>query len=563
MNSIGSLLGIPHFGWNHGQSRLFEHGDVRLIWLLRRIAVRAVAERVAANLARAGQISGGDVMLTVVTAARENSSSLSDVSMSPIETWHQGGLDFLGAEIHRLGLPTSITEAWRRRTFISKETGHRVTPAIIPARDQVLAYAAQLRASYTHNFRSHLNAILGAGADDTLAQSSRIGTLAWKAYSFLAPGGADYDPRKSVAAQSGQHFGSKTALLFLQHRAESQDSRLDLDDILTVAELNSVEWVRSSKVRVAEALFLERMWTVTRELLPPSRFDMTAVLTGFLLAAGIAAIPPRATPHPEGWEKLYQSQSKKTWISAVWLARDGSWRAAGPGFIVSGGPGPVKTTDLGDDYVTSFGEDMTGVVMAVGGNQAIWEEKDGAFQRVHERAGPARKGRAAHEDVLDGIGYFDPEAPDRLVAYGTLHLSLSRDPEGTWKPSNNESAAKVGTLGTDIHPPSGCHIAGWHWIDRATAMFECHEGLAFLYKKGTTLAALGRLPKPCQASLIGVTARDDEVFVACGDPAGIWRTGIKEAAWSRLPGVRDVTALKARDRCLLVGTRTAVVRRCD
>jgi len=91
-----------------------------------------------------------------------------------------------------------------------------------------------------------------------------------KANSFLAPGGAPYDPARTVAAQSGQPFGCRSALLFLAHRGASRAAQLDLNEILTVPDLNRVEWVRSSKVRTAEALFLERLWTVTRELLPPA-----------------------------------------------------------------------------------------------------------------------------------------------------------------------------------------------------------------------------------------------------------------------------------------------------
>lgn len=272
MNAIGEFLGIPASGFNHGQSRLFQDGDVRPIWLLRRLAMRKVAERTAKNLARAALATAGDIMLTVVTAARENSSSLAAVGMAPIETWHEGGLDFLGSEIPRLGLPKSVTNAWKRGSFISPETGHTVQPAIIPADDQILAYAAQLRASFANNFRSHLRAILGAEAESSLARTSRVATLVWKAYSFLAPGGADYDSKRSIAAQSGRTFGSRSAMLFLASRSRSSGNELNLDDILSVAELNDVEWVRSAKVRTAEALFLERMWTVTRELLPPVAF---------------------------------------------------------------------------------------------------------------------------------------------------------------------------------------------------------------------------------------------------------------------------------------------------
>ena len=52
-------------------------------------------------------------------------------------------------------------------------------------------------------------------------QTSRIAKLVWRAYAFLAPGGAEYHPGSSVAAQSGQHFGCRTALQFLSRIATS------------------------------------------------------------------------------------------------------------------------------------------------------------------------------------------------------------------------------------------------------------------------------------------------------------------------------------------------------
>ena len=270
MNQAGQELGIPPGGWHHGQSRLFEHRDIRLIWLLRRFAVRSVSERVATNLTRTAQVAGADIMLTVVTTARESGSALSDVSMRMIDSWNEGGLDFLWAERDRLGLPKSITHAWRRHdVMVSPETHNRVAPAWIPARDQTLAYAAQLRSSFGHEFRRHLTTLLGPQADAVIARASRPALLTWKAYSFLAPGGAPYDPAKTVAAQSGQPFGCRSALMFLANRAGPGKVPVDLNGILTVPDLNHVEWVRSSKVRAAEALFLERLLTVTRELLPP------------------------------------------------------------------------------------------------------------------------------------------------------------------------------------------------------------------------------------------------------------------------------------------------------
>jgi len=271
MNAIGAAVGIPRGGWKHGQARLFENGDVRLVWLLRRLSHRSIAEHVAANLARAMRFIPGDLMLTIVTVARENSGgALTSVSMEKINTWERGGLDFLFAEKDRLGLPRSITGTWDKiDPFRSPETRNYVQPAKIPARDQVIAYAALLRFRYEQFFQAQFGHIVGRTAGASATQASRIAKLVWEAYAFLAPGGSDYRPGESVAGQSGQHFGCKTALQFLAHRAgRAAGDRVDLNEILWLSDFNHVEYVRSAKIRVAEALFLERMLTVTRELLP-------------------------------------------------------------------------------------------------------------------------------------------------------------------------------------------------------------------------------------------------------------------------------------------------------
>jgi hypothetical protein len=275
MNEIGHLLGIPPGGWNHGQARLWEGKDIRLVWLLRRLAYKSVAERVATNLSRVGDLVPGDLWLAVVTAAREHGAdTVTDLSMDRIETWHEGGLDFLFDNRHQLGLPQSITGPpnWtERKPFISHETGNPVHPAIIPARDQLLAYAAQIRLSYNRDFQKQAASALGRNAGASLVQMSRITRLVWRAYAFLLPGGGNYNPRSSVAAQSGRHFGIRTALLFLAHQASrSSSDRVDLNRIIGVPDFNQVEAIRSAKIRVAETLYLERMLTVTRQLLPSS-----------------------------------------------------------------------------------------------------------------------------------------------------------------------------------------------------------------------------------------------------------------------------------------------------
>lgn len=270
MNEIGSQLGIPPCGWQHGQSRLLDRGDIRLVWLLRRLASGPAADRVERNLRPLASLAGADVMLTIVTAAREASSAaLTEVSMRTIETWHDGGIDFLGLEIPALGLPRSIVGAWHpfRTRLVSTETKRQVFPAEIPARDQVVAYGAQIRYSFQHAFQKNLARVAGPEAASAVAACSRAALLVWKALSFLAPGGQEYQPRKSVAAQSGQTFGSKTALEYLARVFSSKGSaRFDLGAILTERELNDVESVRSAKIRAAEALFLDHHLFLVRQI---------------------------------------------------------------------------------------------------------------------------------------------------------------------------------------------------------------------------------------------------------------------------------------------------------
>lgn len=93
----------------------------------------------------------------------------------------------------------------------------------------------------------------------------RVATLVWKAYAFLAPGGRDYDPKRSLSPQLGQQFGCYTPLTYLASTAQPGATRA-LDRILTETALNNSEWVRIAKVRVAEALFLELLLQDARAL---------------------------------------------------------------------------------------------------------------------------------------------------------------------------------------------------------------------------------------------------------------------------------------------------------
>jgi hypothetical protein len=268
MNRIGAILGMPVGGW-HGQARLFEDGDIRLRWLLRRFALVRQAAAIAGNVARAARFVHVDLALALISAAREYDQSLTATGAAVIDTYDQGGLDFLEKQKAQLGLPRSVLRAWQPAPQrINDETHNRVYPEFIPAHDQLLAYAAQLAASFSRNFQRSLRAEFGERAEGAIVAASRASLLVWRAYAFLAPGGGPYDPTKPVARQLGQHFGHRSALQYFVHLAAGAGRNASLDDILTDKGLDHLEWIHSAKTRAAEALFIERLLKRARELLP-------------------------------------------------------------------------------------------------------------------------------------------------------------------------------------------------------------------------------------------------------------------------------------------------------
>jgi hypothetical protein len=268
MNQIGAVLGIPPGGW-HGQARLWEGDDIRLRALLARLANPHQAKLIADNLARAGRYVNVNLMLTLVSAAREFDRSLTARGAALVETYHSGGLDFLWENKKRLGLPHSVTKAWRPvPEFTNLETNNPVHPAKIPAYDQLMAYGAQIASSFSHSFQQSLRREFGDQAIIAMAGASRLALLVWQAYAFLAPGGNFFDSKKSLRDQIGQHFGHASALGYYADRAREEKREPSLDDILKDHSLDHLEWLRSAKTRVAETLFLEQLLKRSRELLP-------------------------------------------------------------------------------------------------------------------------------------------------------------------------------------------------------------------------------------------------------------------------------------------------------
>lgn len=267
MNQIGQALGVPAGGW-HGQSRLFEGNDIRLSALFPTMARPGPAQAIAANLARAARYVHVNLMLTMVIAQREACRSLTATGLARVHTYHQGGLDFLDKEKRQLGLPAAITKTWEpAASFVNAESDNEVFPADIPARDQLLAYAATVAARFSHNFASSLRAEFGVRAGPALGAASRDALIVWQAYAFLAPGGIPFTPARPLGEQLGQKFGQRSALGYHAYRAREEGRPPSLNDILRDGALERLEWVHSAKTRAAETLFLERLLKKARNVL--------------------------------------------------------------------------------------------------------------------------------------------------------------------------------------------------------------------------------------------------------------------------------------------------------
>ena len=268
MNQIGRFLGVPPGGW-HRQARLFRGDDLRVGDLLAEMARPRPAQLIAANLKQASRYVQTNLMLAMVTGQREASGSLTATGTRPVDTYHEGGLDHLGLLRHHLGLPRAVTGNWAPQpAFKNPETDTTVTPASIPARDQMIAYAAVLSASFSHNFKRSLNVEFGAHAQRALSTASRGALITWQAYTFLAPGGKPYRADEPLRVQLGKPFGHRSALGFFAHRARVDNRAPTLDDILSDHSLDQLEWIHSAKTRAAETVFLECLLKRVREILP-------------------------------------------------------------------------------------------------------------------------------------------------------------------------------------------------------------------------------------------------------------------------------------------------------
>ncbi len=261
MEAIAVRFGIPKGGFRNLRNGLYgKNRDVRLIGLIRTLANERQSVAATANLKRASDlVPEVPVSLVLITAAREHDSSVTTRSSRLVNTWYEGGLDFLWQNRNRLGLPSDITKHWRAATpFTSPETGNVVHPGLIPASDEILGYAAQTRLSFS-DFETQMIELLGeANGKEALAALTDEARQVWEALAFVVPRGRKFDP-STVGQFTRRDFGVRSALGYLIDKAGKEGRDTSLNEILTDPSLNLSNHVKKAKVRAAEAAFVDEL----------------------------------------------------------------------------------------------------------------------------------------------------------------------------------------------------------------------------------------------------------------------------------------------------------------
>jgi hypothetical protein len=264
------------------------------------------------------------------------------------------------------------------------------------------------------------------------------------------------------------------------------------------------------------------------------------------------------------WQALYTVVGHDQWLTAVWSRRDGAWFAGGKNVIVSRTEGVAKATEIPRGTVVyRFGEDSAGRVFAVGLPGMVWEREAEGFRIVLQSRPPARKGKAAYQDLLYGIGYLDPASGTTLMAYGPNDLIAYRLPTGTWETKRDKALASFALTGPPkVSLPEGCQRLHWRWLARNEAFLLCHDSRVFLVSNQVASAA-SRLPAACKDDVYAVSRDGTDLYASCGPKQQLWLHRVDERSWALVQGapsgVRDVVA---RDGCVVLVTERRVWRRC-
>lgn len=253
-------FGVPPGGFS-GQTNLYGGSDLPVAWWTLRGALgdpagrsepsERAAARMADDLGRATMVTDDPALLLAVTMREHPSAWTAGRGEDRVETFNEGGLDYLGDHLGAIlaRVPREArTGSWEVGPAIeSGETGEMVHPAVIPAADQLVAYAAELeRAEDT--FEALVTEVYGADAERALASLSTDERRAWIQFTFGRPG-------RTHAADleiSDRAFSANAALELL-HGEGNTDLGAILDDPRFAANAS----VRRARTTALEAHWLE------------------------------------------------------------------------------------------------------------------------------------------------------------------------------------------------------------------------------------------------------------------------------------------------------------------
>lgn len=238
------------------------------------------ASRLAANYASAEPIYSDLAMLTVVVL-REHDSGLLATGTRLVDTYDDGGMDQLGVEMDRMRfLPPEIRARWAPATpgMARERILRRVQPALIPARDQMIAYGAMLRRR-ENIFRGHVKQLFTTRGESMLAAMSVPERRVWTQLSFGRQAGHKFRPARRetphhIAEEAQQFVPNNAGLVTVLSAIAHADSLRETDHpspryaptlsaIMDNEIFSNMASVRIARVRAAEAEVLERMGLVS------------------------------------------------------------------------------------------------------------------------------------------------------------------------------------------------------------------------------------------------------------------------------------------------------------
>lgn len=260
LEADAARFGVPAGGFE-GQTNLYGGSNLPVAWWTLRGALgdpagrsepsERAAARMADDLERATMVTDDPALLLAVTMREHPSAWTAGRGEDRVETFSEGGLDYLGDHLDAIlrRVPREArTGRWEvGPAFESGETGERVHPAVIPAADQLVAYAAELeRAEAT--FETLVTEVYGTDAPEALDSLSPDERRAWVQFTFGRPG-------RTHAADleiSDRSF-SANATLELLHA----EGNTDLGAILEDPRFEANASVRRARTTALEAHWIE------------------------------------------------------------------------------------------------------------------------------------------------------------------------------------------------------------------------------------------------------------------------------------------------------------------